>query len=87
MSNKYIPATLVVTLSLFSTSAVHAHSFFTQETSLFAGFLHPWLGLDHLLAMLAVGLWAAQQGSKRLWQLPCAFKRDAVRCPAWTNRV
>jgi urease accessory protein len=24
------------------------------------GFLHPWLGLDHLLAMLAVGLWARQ---------------------------
>nr|WP_301334145.1 HupE/UreJ family protein [Solimonas sp. SE-A11] len=28
------------------------------------GFLHPWLGLDHLLAMLAIGLWARQmQGS------------------------
>lgn len=24
------------------------------------GFMHPWLGLDHLLAMLAVGLWARQ---------------------------
>jgi len=29
------------------------------------GFLHPWLGLDHLLAMLAVGLWARQlQGAR-----------------------
>jgi len=36
------------------------------------GALHPMLGLDHLLAMVAVGLWAAQlQG--RLWLLPATF--------------
>lgn len=29
------------------------------------GFLHPWLGLDHLLAMLAVGLWARQKQGLR----------------------
>lgn len=29
------------------------------------GFLHPWLGLDHLLAMLAVGLWARQMQGNR----------------------
>ena len=45
----------------------------TEEASWFAGFIHPFLGLDHVLAMLAVGLWAAQQGGSRLWQLPVAF--------------
>jgi len=38
-----------------------------------AGFAHPFLGWDHLLAMLAVGLWAAQQGGRALWALPVTF--------------
>lgn len=38
-----------------------------------AGFLHPFTGLDHLLAMLAAGLWAAQLGGRARWALPLAF--------------
>jgi urease accessory protein len=37
------------------------------------GFQHPLLGADHLLAMLAVGLWAAQSGGRALWVIPLAF--------------
>lgn len=37
------------------------------------GALHPLAGLDHLLAMLAVGLWAAQLGGRALWGVPLAF--------------
>lgn len=37
------------------------------------GFLHPFTGLDHLLAMLAVGLWAGQRGGRSVWALPAAF--------------
>lgn len=37
------------------------------------GFLHPFLGLDHLLAMIAVGLWAVQRGGRALWAVPAAF--------------
>lgn len=37
------------------------------------GFAHPFMGLDHLLAMVAVGLWAAQLGGRALWVLPAAF--------------
>jgi len=29
---------------------------------LLAGMAHPWLGLDHMMAMLAVGMWASQLG-------------------------
>jgi urease accessory protein len=35
--------------------------------------MHPFSGLDHLLAMLAVGLWAGQHGARRLWLLPAVF--------------
>ncbi|EKD93575.1 MAG: hypothetical protein ACD_28C00113G0005 [uncultured bacterium] len=38
-----------------------------------SGFLHPFSGLDHLLAMIAVGLWAVQSKGKALWGLPLAF--------------
>lgn len=37
------------------------------------GFSHPLGGLDHLLAMVAVGLWAAQLGGRALWAVPAAF--------------
>lgn len=37
------------------------------------GLAHPFIGLDHLLAMIAVGLWAAQQGGRALWAVPAAF--------------
>jgi urease accessory protein len=38
-----------------------------------SGFTHPFAGLDHLLAMVAVGLWAVQQGGRALWAIPTAF--------------
>jgi urease accessory protein len=37
------------------------------------GFSHPFLGWDHMLAMLAVGLWAAQRGGSSIWALPLSF--------------
>ena len=42
-------------------------------TSLAAGFVHPFSGLDHLLAFGAVGLWAAQYRGRATWQLPLLF--------------
>jgi urease accessory protein len=45
----------------------------TVHESLFSGLLHPVTGIDHLLAMLALGIWAAQQqGSLRI-QIPAVF--------------
>ncbi|HWD18612.1 MAG TPA: HupE/UreJ family protein [Verrucomicrobiae bacterium] len=37
------------------------------------GFTHPLTGLDHLLAMIAVGLWAAQQRGRAVWLIPLTF--------------
>ena len=44
-----------------------------DESGLLAGIAHPLTGVDHLLAMLAVGLWAAQQKGTARWLLPCTF--------------
>jgi len=38
-----------------------------------AGLSHPFSGLDHVLAMVAVGLWAAQLGGRAVWLVPAAF--------------
>ena len=43
------------------------------DSGLIAGISHPIGGLDHLLAMVAVGLWAAQQQGAARWALPCTF--------------
>lgn len=37
------------------------------------GFLHPLTGIDHLLAMLAVGVWSAQIGGKAIYIVPSCF--------------
>lgn len=37
------------------------------------GFSHPVLGFDHLIAMLAVGIWAAQLGGRARWIVPATF--------------
>lgn len=44
-----------------------------DHSGLLAGVAHPITGLDHLLAMLAVGLWAAQQSGVARWALPGTF--------------
>ncbi len=44
-----------------------------DHAGLMSGIAHPIFGLDHLLAMLAVGLWAAQQQGSARWLLPLTF--------------
>jgi urease accessory protein len=43
------------------------------ETSFAAGLLHPLTGLDHLLAMVMVGLWAGLAFQRYRWVCPAAF--------------
>lgn len=50
-----------------------AHPGHEHTTSFISGFMHPMGGLDHLLAMLAIGLWAASLGGRALWAVPAAF--------------
>ncbi|RJG10578.1 protein hupE [Pseudomonas cavernicola] len=64
---------VLYSLALFLTPAVaFAHT--GHDTSgMLAGVAHPITGLDHLLAMLAIGLWAAQQKGAARWALPVTF--------------
>ena len=48
-----------------------------------AGMIHPFSGLDHLLAMIAVGAWAAQQGGRARWAVPLAFVAMMAAGGAW----
>jgi len=44
-----------------------------DDGGLVQGFTHPLFGWDHLLVMLAVGVWAARQGGRAMWRLPLVF--------------
>jgi urease accessory protein len=50
-----------------------AHTGVGETTGFAYGFGHPIGGADHLLAMVAVGLWAAQMGKRALWLVPSTF--------------
>lgn len=54
-------------------SAAAAHELNGPMGGFASGFEHPLSGPDHLLAMLAVGLWGAQMGGRPVWSLPVTF--------------
>jgi urease accessory protein len=54
-------------------SAALAHVGDHSHMSFAEGLAHPFSGLDHVLAMVAVGLWASQIGGRALWLLPLTF--------------
>ncbi|MEZ5666614.1 MAG: HupE/UreJ family protein [Alphaproteobacteria bacterium] len=68
-----IPAAAAASAVLFATTAAFAHTGVGATTSFMAGLGHPLGGFDHILAMVAVGLWAASKGGKALWLWPCVF--------------
>jgi urease accessory protein len=51
----------------------HAHPGVGLTSGLAEGAVHPITGLDHLLAMVAVGLWAGQRGGRAVWLVPLVF--------------
>lgn len=60
-------------LLLLAASPASAHVFTGEATGFLSGLRHPVSGLDHILAMVAVGLWGAQLGAPAIWVLPIAF--------------
>ena len=63
---------VALSLSAMPQSAI-AHVEQGQAAGFLTGLRHPWSGLDHVLAMIAVGLWGAQLGNPGLWLLPVTF--------------
>ncbi|MDO9414845.1 HupE/UreJ family protein [Pararhizobium sp.] len=60
-------------LLLAAAAPAFAHLDPLEHGSLLAGLTHPLSGLDHILVMVAVGLWAAQIGGRALWAVPASF--------------
>lgn len=65
----------VLMIGTLATSSAMAHSSSTHALMSFgSGFAHPFSGVDHMLAMLAVGLWTMQQRRNApVWLLPLIF--------------
>jgi urease accessory protein len=63
---------LAVVALCFSQSA-EAHVEKGEAIGFLTGLRHPISGLDHVLAMISVGLWGAQLGAPAVWVLPVAF--------------
>jgi len=55
------------------TQPAFAHDQAGVAGGLVSGLLHPTTGIDHLIAMVAVGIWGAQLGAPAIWVLPITF--------------
>ena len=64
-------------LAVLAVILLPAMAFAHQETGsitgIVSGLKHPVSGMDHVLAMISVGLWGAQLGAPAVWMLPVAF--------------
>lgn len=66
-------ALLAVVAALLGPNTALAHPSAGPVHDLLHGFEHPLTGLDHICAMFAVGLFAAQRGRRALWLVPLTF--------------
>ncbi|MBL8328472.1 MAG: HupE/UreJ family protein [Rubrivivax sp.] len=71
-----VPASRQIALALLLAAlagSAHAHSPEAAAGGLLSGLLHPLGGPDHVIAMVAVGLWGAFLGRPAVWMLPVVF--------------
>jgi urease accessory protein len=66
-------AAAAAALVLLQGAPAFAHTEAGVAGGLVSGLLHPVVGFDHLVAMLAVGLWGAQLQAPAIWLLPVTF--------------
>ena len=68
-----IRALQFIAAGLLLPSFAYAHVGVGEASGFMYGLAHPAGGLDHVCAMLAVGLWAAQMGGRSVWVVPLTF--------------
>ncbi|MBI2751894.1 MAG: HupE/UreJ family protein [Betaproteobacteria bacterium] len=66
-------ASILPALAFLLPTLTYAHVGIGQTAGFAHGFGHPLGGIDHVFAMAAVGLWAAQRGGRALWLIPATF--------------
>lgn len=64
---------LLSAVVLLAPSLAQAHPGHGGHTPFLEGLAHPVSGLDHILAMIAVGIFAVQRGGRAIWAIPTAF--------------
>ena len=64
---------LIVGLACLTLDPAFAHLRGSELGGFQSGFTHPIVGIDHLQAMPAVGIWGAQTGGRNVWTLPITF--------------
>ncbi len=64
---------ILLLATLLAPLQIHAHTIGGAANGWHDGFNHPLHGWDHLLVMIAVGLWAAQQRGRAVWLIPLTF--------------
>ncbi len=73
MASRFFRLVLSALILAAGTTLAEAHTGVGSTAGFMHGFGHPLGGLDHILAMVAVGLFAARLGGKALWLVPGAF--------------
>lgn len=73
MNRDNFPRSLMTVLLLVAVQPLAAHTTGGAIGGLDCGLGHPFIGVDHLLAMLAVGMWAYQLGGSAVWKVPLVF--------------
>ena len=73
MYGKALAFLAAAAVAVATPTIVLAHPGVGQAHDLMHGFVHPFTGLDHVIAMLAVGVFAAQLGGRTLWLVPGTF--------------
>lgn len=63
---------ILAVLLVLASAPAHAH-IRIMDAGFFEGILHPVVGIDHLMAMLSVGIVSARLGGKYVWTIPACF--------------
>ena len=67
------PFCLTALAAILMPELVQAHVAQSEHGSILAGLGHPFSGIDHILVMIAIGIWASQLGRRAVFSLPVAF--------------
>jgi len=73
MASRLIKSWLATTPAILTPAVAFAHMGVGNTSGLVHGFGHPISGLDHVLAMVMVGVFAWQLGGRALWLVPTTF--------------
>ena len=64
---------VLLAVAVLATDTAQAHVGAGPVNGFAHGFAHPWTGIDHILTMIAVGVFAFNLGGRALWVVPLSF--------------